>query len=130
MARRGVVASAVQDIEASMDVGTAERLARIEEQLKALPELKELLESYLRRSEGRDGELEGMIRSRELYCAASMPRVDQVIKEVGGMDLRLAAVEKLAPAMRAMLWVGVALGGSVIALIWSLITGQATLIFR
>jgi len=117
-------------IAEEMDIDTAERLARIEEQLKTLPELKQLLENYLKRSEKKDDELEVSINNRALYCAAQMPRVDVVIKDVVAFDERLKAVEKLAPAIRAMIWVGAALGASVIALIWSLITGQAQLIFR
>ena len=46
------------------------------------------------------------------------------------MDQRIGEMEKLVPAIRAIMWVGAALGLSIIGLIWSLVTGQVQLIFR
>ena len=43
---------------------------------------------------------------------------------------RISEMEKLVPAIRAIMWVGAALGLSIIGLIWSLVTGQVQLIFR
>lgn len=45
-------------------------------------------------------------------------------------EKRLGCLEKLAPVTHAMLWVAGALGLSVIALIWALVTGQAVVVFN
>jgi hypothetical protein len=42
---------------------------------------------------------------------------------------RMKEVEKVMPALRLIMWVGAAIGASVIAFIWSLITGQASVTF-
>ena len=39
------------------------------------------------------------------------------------------AVQELTPVIKVVLWIGAALGTSVIALIWALITGRASLAF-
>jgi hypothetical protein len=44
-------------------------------------------------------------------------------------DKRLQYLETFIPLNKAVLWVAGAFGVSVIALIWALITGQATLVF-
>lgn len=43
---------------------------------------------------------------------------------------RIRELEKLAPAMKAVIWLAAVLGVSVFALIWSLITGQAAILFK
>ena len=55
--------------------------------------------------------------------------LDRTVEDVNRLYKRMAAVERLIPALRAMMWIGAALGGSVMALIWALITGQAQVIF-
>lgn len=45
------------------------------------------------------------------------------------LDRRLRGVEQIAPIVRVMLWVGAAIGASIIGLIWSLIVGQASIVF-
>jgi len=45
------------------------------------------------------------------------------------IDKRLVKIEKYIPFLDAAKWVTVILGGSVVALIWALITGRATIIF-
>jgi hypothetical protein len=49
---------------------------------------------------------------------------------VGDHEDRIRALEKLAPAMRVVVWIAGVLGVSVIGLIWALITGQAVLAFK
>lgn len=51
-------------------------------------------------------------------------------KEHEKLDERLMEMEKLVPAIRAIMWVGAALGVSIVGLIWALITGQVQLIFQ
>ena len=53
-----------------------------------------------------------------------------VIEVVDDHEDRIRQLEKLAPAMRVVVWIAGVLGVSVIALIWGLITGQAVLAFK
>ena len=48
---------------------------------------------------------------------------------VNGMDTRLKKVETYLPMLEFVKWTGAILGVSVLALIWALITGQATVTF-
>jgi len=50
--------------------------------------------------------------------------------EMDGLKDRVKEIEKLAPAVRVMMWVGALLGASIIALIWALITGRAQVVFQ
>lgn len=59
-----------------------------------------------------------------------MAKKDAVISTVEDHEKRLRELEKLAPAMKVVIWVAGILGASVIALIWSLITGTATIFFK
>ena len=56
--------------------------------------------------------------------------VDRLAEDVRDLDQRVKVLEGLTPALRAVMWIGAALGVSVMALIWALITGQAQVIFR
>ncbi len=53
-----------------------------------------------------------------------------VIEVVDDHEDRIRELEKLAPAMRAVVWIAGILGVSVVTLIWALITGQAVLAFK
>jgi hypothetical protein len=55
---------------------------------------------------------------------------DSVAKSVNDHEVRIRELEKLAPAMRAVIWIAGILGTSIVVLIWSLITGQASLLFK
>jgi len=72
---------------------------------------------------------EGLNRLRIEHTARS-GLLDRTVEDVDRLYKRMAAVERLLPALRAVMWIGAALGVSVMALIWSLITGQAQVIFR
>jgi len=50
-------------------------------------------------------------------------------RRMSDLDHRVEGVEKLTPVVRVMLWVGAAIGASIVGLIWSLITGQAAIVF-
>jgi hypothetical protein len=54
---------------------------------------------------------------------------DNVAKTVDDHEKRLRELEKLAPAMRLVIWIAGVFGVSIIALIWALITGQAIVQF-
>jgi len=53
-----------------------------------------------------------------------------VIEVVDDHEDRIRSLEKLAPAMRLVVWIAGVLGVSVVTLIWALITGQAVLAFK
>lgn len=53
-----------------------------------------------------------------------------VIDIVDDHEDRIRLLEKLAPAMKAVIWVATVLGVSVIALVWAMITGQASILFK
>ena len=57
-------------------------------------------------------------------------RSESVAETVEDHEDRIRELEKLAPAMRVVLWIAAVLGVSVIALLWALITGQAVLAFN
>jgi hypothetical protein len=52
-----------------------------------------------------------------------------VLATLLNIDARVRDIEKIAPVVRVMLWVGAAIGASIVGLIWSLITGQAAIVF-
>jgi hypothetical protein len=55
---------------------------------------------------------------------------DTVARDVQDHETRIRQLEKLAPAMKLVIWIAGVLGVSVIGLIWALITGQASLLFK
>ena len=57
-------------------------------------------------------------------------RLDAAFKKIDDHDSRLKEVEKLMPVLKLFAWVASILGGSVVILIWSLITGQAQIILK
>jgi hypothetical protein len=55
---------------------------------------------------------------------------EAVAKTVDDHEERIRTLEKLAPAMKVVIWIAGALGLSVIGLIWGLLTGQIALVFN
>jgi 2-oxoglutarate dehydrogenase complex dehydrogenase (E1) component-like enzyme len=55
---------------------------------------------------------------------------ENVAEVVDDHEKRLRELEKLAPAMKAVIWIAGVLGLSIIGLIWGLITGTITLVFK
>lgn len=53
-----------------------------------------------------------------------------ILSVLMNLDRRVLRIEKLIPAVNVILWVGSAIGVSFIGLIWSIITGQASIIFN
>ena len=45
------------------------------------------------------------------------------------LDRRMREVERIAPVVKVIMWVGSLIGASIIGLIWSLIAGQASIVF-
>ncbi len=61
-----------------------------------------------------------------IRCAAQ----DTMRTQVDDHEIRLDALERLAPAIKVVIWIGGVLGISVIGLIWALITGSSQILFR
>ena len=74
-------------------------------------------------------DVEKRIRILENACAAHNVEFRALLMSSEDHEDRMREIEKLLPALRAVMWVGSALGLSVIGLIWAMITGQVTLIF-
>jgi len=55
---------------------------------------------------------------------------DEVSTKVKDHEARLRELEKLAPAMKLVIWIAGILGVSVIGLLWAVITGQAAILFK
>lgn len=114
-------------------VRSENRMVRIEASLEQqghdIAELRAYLTQVLAKLERRDENQEKQIQERVLFCAARSPLLDQTVGELAALRMRVKELEKLAPAMRAVIWIGGVLGVSVLALIWAIITGQAQIIF-
>lgn len=77
------------------------------------------------------GERVRSIETKEAGCAPLLnARLDAAWRTIDEHGKRIKDIEKLMPILNAVLWVGTFLGVSIIALIWSLITGQATVVFK
>lgn len=81
-------------------------------------------------------------------CAVQMARNVQIQKDIdnnrisvaealrttrsipSNLDARLQELEKLAPVTKVVLWIGAALGVSIIGLIWGLLTGTVQLFIQ
>lgn len=73
--------------------------------------------------------VEQRVRSIETVCAAQLAKFVTFQTEISDHENRLREIEKLAPALRAVMWVGAVLGVSIIGFIWALITGQVSITF-
>ena len=62
--------------------------------------------------------------------AAKCVEIERTRLDLDGLKKRVEEIEKLLPAIRVVMWIGAALGASVVALIWALITGRAQVVFK
>ncbi|MFC1996992.1 hypothetical protein ACFLXI_05215 [Chloroflexota bacterium] len=78
-----------------------------------------------------DGEsnLEKRVRSVETVQAAQLARYKSLDGSVDDHEARLRSIEELAPLLKINQFILMALGASMIALIWALLTGQVELAF-
>lgn len=72
--------------------------------------------------------VEERMREIEKTCAAHRTEYEAVTSQIEDHEKRMRDIEKLVPALRAVMWAGAALGISVVGLIWSLITGQVQIV--
>lgn len=117
-----------------LDNTTAERLARIEagqgQTQRDIADLRDFLETAIRHLEEAGEKRQSAISSINQVCAVRQVGTENLVRRIDEHDKRLTEVEKLMPALRALAWVGAAVGLSVIGLIWALITGTASVIFK
>ncbi len=100
----------------------AERLVRIETQLTVLCERQDELLKTVK-------EISVKVNARDIFCAAQGVNYTNHTQKLDDHEARLDAIEKLMPALKAALWVGTILGGSVIVFIWTIIIGQVQVVF-
>ena len=77
----------------------------------------------------RDAAQQENIDALKLKVATNGVRSDGHRTVIDDLDSRVDEIEKLMPTVRIVMWVGAILGASVVALIWSVITGQAQIVF-
>ncbi len=73
---------------------------------------------------------EKRVRAIETVCAAQRANYRTQSDTLEDHEGRMRDIEKLLPALRAVMWAGSVLAGSVIVFIWSLITGHVEVMFR
>ena len=71
----------------------------------------------------------GQVKVDEVRQQSQTEREGRIKDTLDDHEERIKQLERLAPAMRVVIWIGGALGVSVVALIWALITGQAVVVF-
>ena len=119
----------VQAGEGAVASAMGERLARIEEQLRALPRLEKLIQDALRGFKSQADALEAAVQSRALHCVVQTSKVTSLENSVQKVEKDLEAVKSLMPVVKGVLWVAGVLGATVIVFIWSLIVGQVQVVF-
>ena len=75
-------------------------------------------------------ELQNLLRSPDANMINPEAVSRLTLATLINMERRLREVEKMTPVVRVMLWVGAAIGASVVGLIWSVIVGSASIIFN
>ena len=73
--------------------------------------------------------IEGRLRAMETAHAVQRTKTTQVDESLEDHEARLRRIEELAPLLKINQFILMGLGGSVIALIWALLTGQVQLVF-
>jgi hypothetical protein len=120
--------------EPTETIHTAERLVRIESSQTQLVDSFIQLRAELARllAEMREQSTQAVSATTlmRLECVRRGEQSLQMSKLLAQHDGRIEAVEKMSPALRILSWVGTALAGSVIALIWAIITGRAVVVFK
>jgi hypothetical protein len=108
------------------------QIALIRQALEALTEdIHTLSVTVKERVDAQAREIE-VLRTRDaaqqVKCVEQCAIVANNARDLTALGRRLEMLEKLAPVMKAVVWIAGLLGAAVMALIWSLITGQASLI--
>jgi len=69
------------------------------------------------------------LRQLQLEHTRRCVELQVITEKTRELEVRLQLVEKWLPVVRVVSWVGTALGASLVALVWALITGQVQLVF-
>lgn len=69
------------------------------------------------------------VDAQRLDLAGVQSRVERTERDGGKLDARVSEIERLMPVLRVVLWIGTVIGLSIIALLWSMITGQVQMVF-
>jgi seryl-tRNA synthetase len=111
-----------------------ERLVAVEAELKSLCQRFDGFEERMEKlSEELRADMKEYIRlfSNQMpLCAARGVITEQLQNQAKDLETRMKRLEELYPAIKTIIWIGAVIGVSIIALIWSLITGQAQLILK
>jgi chromosome segregation ATPase len=113
---------------------TNERLVAVE------AEIKNLCQRY----DGFEGRMEEIFKDlradlkelmrlyvcQQTLCATRGVINTQLQERAKDLEARMKKLEDLYPAIKTIIWIGVIIGGSIIAMIWALITGQAEIFFK
>lgn len=109
-------------------------IERIETLRVDISELKQLMMTHIEAQEQDQRQYLREHAKVEASTVAAHRRLDDLEKLTAGLvnDTKALkdAIQPLIFANKILTWVGVLLGGSVVALIWSIITGQVTLVFQ
>ena len=77
-----------------------------------------------------ESSIEKRLRSIETAFATYRAGIQAMGESVVDHEARLREIEELVPLLKVNLYILMGLGGSVISLIWALITGQVTIVFQ
>jgi len=117
---RSALATQITDLR-DRDEAARRRITRLETQTEdligSLSDVRELLTAIV-------GSLDiEKFRSQIVDITESFAETEELAK----LEKRVVAVETIVPAVKIMIWVGSILGASVVALIWALIIGRASI---
>jgi septal ring factor EnvC (AmiA/AmiB activator) len=86
----------------------------------------ETLEASIKRVENKLDSIDCRVQTIE----RDEVKTESMVATVEDHEDRIRVLERLAPAMRVVVWIAGILGVSIVALIWALITGQASVLFK
>ena len=105
------------------DVSTS--LAVLQQRIESLTASVQRIENSVTQTlREQGGELRTLQSEHAQRCVLS----DNLRRAVDSHEQRLDDLEKLAPAMKVVIWLGAVLGVSILGLIWALITGVAQVV--
>jgi hypothetical protein len=120
--------------EVTETIHAAERLVRIESSqaqlVDSISQLRAELARLLAEICASNTQAMSATVTMRLECVRRGEQSIQMGRLLAQHDDRIEAMERMAPALRILSWVGTALAGSIIALIWAIITGRADVVFK
>jgi len=92
--------------------------------------LERNMEKFLEEQKAEWARLRESLSQQSTLCSVRGKDLEALRTKADDHEERLEELEKLAPAIRAVIWVAGVLGVSVVGLIWALITGTAVITFK